>query len=170
MNSMITIYYTYYLNSSSYSSIIIQIALLPLIYKITEFELVILNETCPLGVNIFLYLTLTLLISIISFGFAYLEYLIIYSKVMIIHNFESTIYCMMFWNNTFLLYILYLLLPDWMYNVVSWLNIRVLYWLFLPSMILLIIWNAIIKKRYCFHINNFAIIIVSEFIISTCSS
>ena len=139
-----------------------QLILLPLMYTVALFELNILSEACPLSVNMLLYLLFTILILLFSLGLSYFQFNISYYVGITSFDSEAIIYGSFLCNYTLILYILYIILPDWIYVVFSWINFRVLYWILLSNIVIYFVWNAITKYRGNVHFSTYDIAIISE--------
>ena len=131
----------------SYKRIVIHLLLLPIVYAIWLFELNILTEVCPMSVNILLYLFIACLISIVSVYLAYLQYSACHLITFISYESEYIIYSSFLCNCTLILYIVYLILPGWIFAEFAWLNFRILYLMFFPNIVIYSLWNAITKNR-----------------------
>ena len=147
MNRSLSYFYIVNYPRVTYFKYTALVLLLPLMYVVSLFELSILTESCPLRVNIFLYLFLVIFIMFISFSMAYYEFRITNLPNLINLDFMGRFYVLILWNYTFILYVLFHILPDWMYAPFSWLNFRIIYWIIVPNLILNATCKALNKDR-----------------------
>ena len=129
-----------------YLNFFIFIIFLMIMYFISVVEVEILKEACPLNVNILLYFALVMLFLLISFWLSIGIFTLISKIGISIKETEETIYMLVAFNSILTLRIINLILPEWMLTIALWLNLRILYLMATPNIILHIIVNTINKR------------------------
>ena len=132
-------------------------------YFISLLDIKILKEVCPLSVNILAYYLSMIFVIFLALFLTFPLFNIIKRVWNSAQKDENMMNLMIIINLTTVLRILCVILPEWLVNVFSWINVRIIHLMTVSSMILWIIGSSIAKWKFGSNISNDTIIALVDF-------
>ena len=140
---------------------------LPLMYFLALVELRVLNEVCPLSVNILAYLMCTFIVIVFSIILTFLIlYILRRINVFRSETANNIVYSLFICSVTVVHLQLNLILPDYVFTAFSWINFRVLLLMLAPNSILIALNNVLLKRRDYLNFADFILIGLQDILIS----
>ena len=102
------------------------VLLIPIMYFESTIEVKILKEVCPLNVNILIYLILTILFLVLSLFIVMVTLFNISKRITPVNETEEILYLSLAFTLVLLSNLISFVSPEWLSEIVLWLNWRIL--------------------------------------------
>ena len=146
-----------FIKSSKYDSILLVFLMLPVNMLNSVLRLKIVNEFCPLDMNVVLYFIFTV-ISMYFSVFVIIFILFLLKKyINLIPNSINVIYCIFLFIWRLFIYAVHYISPVWIFNNFLFVNFRLFFGMIAPYAANLVVINVITKERRQIDAFEFAI-------------